>query len=74
MPMHDCFLIAPELSFNTDEFKTAFGLNTVVVREHDNLAPRVDKQEHNEIDKIKSAILSIGNLFTVENDHTNYNI
>lgn len=68
------FLTAPELSCMAGSFKAQFGLKSDEVREHHDLAPNVIKREHATISKIKAAIMSHGNPFAVENDHTIYNL
>jgi len=62
------FMVTPELSRVTKEFKNQFHLETDKTREHHDLGPSAVKKEHHVIDKIKAAILKHGNPFAVEGD------
>ena len=59
------FMVMPELSHNTKEFKSQFDMEPDKIREHHDLGPSAVKNEHNVIDKIKAAILKHGNQFVV---------
>ena len=67
------FLAMPEIGCLSDEYQNQFGHRTNVAREHHNLMPSIIKREHTIIDKIKAAITSHTNPFTVEGDSL-YNI
>ena len=60
------FLASPEMSCLSTEFKGQFELQMNKPEGHHDLQPSVIRQQHQAVDKIKAAILSHGNPFTVE--------
>ena len=58
------FLASPEMACLSTDFKGQFGLRANKPKELHDVQPSVIRQEH--VDKIKAAILSHGNPFTVE--------
>ncbi len=63
------FMVAPELSRLSKEFKSQFDMEADRITEHHELGPSAVKRAHDTIDKIKAAILSHGNPFTTEGDN-----
>ena len=66
------FLASPEMSCLSTEFKGQFGLQVNKPGHHD-ARPTVVRQEHEAVGKIKAAILSHGNPFTIEGNQL-YNL
>ena len=62
------FLASPEMSRLSAGFKEQFGLQKNKLDGHYSVQPSVIRQEHQAVDKIKSAILSHGNPFAAEGD------
>ena len=60
------FLASPEMSCLSTEFKGQFELQMNKPEGQNDLQPSVIRQQHHAVDKIKAAILSHGNPFTVE--------
>ena len=62
------FLATPEMSRLSGEFKEQFDVAIDKPQEHHHLQPSAVKKEHENVDRIKAAILSHGNPFAAEGD------
>ncbi len=62
------FLATPEMSRLSTEFKGQFGITVHKPQEHHEVQPSVVKKEHDDVSKIKAAILNHGNPFDAEGD------
>ena len=62
------FLASPEISSLSTEFKGQFGLQVTKSERHHDVRPTVIRQEHEAVDKLKTAILKHGNPFAVEGE------
>ena len=62
------FMVAPELSCKSDDFKRQFDIHTDKATVHPELAHSIIKRDHAAVDSIKTAILRQGNPFDEEVD------
>ena len=62
------FLASPEISSLSTEFKGQFELQVTKSERHHDVWPTVIRQEHEAVDKLKTAILKHGNPFAVEGE------